>query len=309
MGLEFIIHNGHKYPSHESIGGASLWIRPLAQYYCDGKGLDIGYSKEAWMLPNAIGIEPSIDHNWDAMKLPPNKDDESLQWDFIHSSHCLEHVKANVYDVLDYWLSKIKVGGIVFLYLPHSSQSYWHPSSNRKHIHILNESEIETYLNDLGHKVYVSGCDWNHSFVVICEKVGKGYCVLNDEVDSAYMVKGMAEKISEQLKTQPREIKIQNDIPTGHYPVKDSLLYQFKNNDRIPPDFKTKYHQRGGFKFKLAETNDAFLKNCALIEVEFAGENFKTGFIVYPMNWNDVPSLEHQFDKFIVGVKMILQNR
>lgn len=203
MPLEFITHNGRKYLNHESIGGASLWIRPLAQYYCCGKGLDIGYSKEAWMLPNAVGIEPSIDPQWDAMKLP-NPVSGGL-WDYIHSSHCLEHVNRNIYDVLDYWLSKIVVGGIMFLYLPHSSQSYWHPSSNRKHVHSLNEIEIETYLNDLGHKVYVSGVDWNHSFVVICEK----------------------QELNHDLMELAR--KQDSEIPTGHYPVKDSLLYNLSN--------------------------------------------------------------------------------
>lgn len=165
MPLEFITHNGIKYPDFQSIGGASLWIRPLAQYYCKGVGLDIGYSKEAWMLPNAIGIEPAIDPTYDAMRLPKG------EYDFIHSSHVLEHVQRNWYEVIDYWLSKIKIGGIMFLYLPHSSQSYWHPSSNRKHIHSFNGSEIEKYLNELGHKVWVSGCDYNHSFVVVCEKI------------------------------------------------------------------------------------------------------------------------------------------
>lgn len=218
MGLEYITHNGRKYLNHESIGGASLWIRPLAQYYCYGRGLDIGYSKEAWMLPNAVGIEPSIDPQWDAMKLPNQINGEL--WDYIHSSHCLEHVNRNIYDVLDYWLSKIKVGGIMFLYLPHSSQSYWHPSSNRKHVHTLNESEIETYLNDLGHKVYVSGVDWNHSFVVICEKVDVKTGLSKQQMDELKLA------LQEQ-NNKPRPIEILNDIPTGHYPVKDSLLYNF----------------------------------------------------------------------------------
>lgn len=164
MPLNFITHNNNQYPEHQAIGGASLWIRPLAQYYCKGTGLDIGYSKECWMLPGAIGIEPTIHHAYDAMRLPTG------QFDYIHSSHCLEHVKENWCNVLDYWLSKIKIGGILFLYLPHKSQSYWNVTSNRKHVHEFDGSEISKYLNHLGHDVYVSGCDFNNSFVVICEK-------------------------------------------------------------------------------------------------------------------------------------------
>jgi len=165
MPLNFIEFNGKSYPSHQAIGGASLWVRPLAQYYCEGNGLDVGYYKEKWMLPGAIGIEPSIDSKYHAMHLPIG------EFDYIHSSHCLEHVKENWCNVLDYWLSKIKIGGILFLYLPHKSQEYWQVWSNRKHVHEFEGCEIEVYLKKLGHKVYVSGVDYNNSFVVICEKM------------------------------------------------------------------------------------------------------------------------------------------
>jgi hypothetical protein len=165
MPLTFIAHNGIQYPSHQAIGGASLWIRPLAQHYCVGQGLDIGYSKEKWMLPGAIGIEPDIDPTYHAMHLPKG------EFDYIHASHSLEHVKENWPNVLDYWLSKIRVGGILFLYLPHKSQSYWNVEYNRKHVHEFGRGKIRRYLQSLGHKVYVSGVDHNNSFVVICEKV------------------------------------------------------------------------------------------------------------------------------------------
>ena len=162
--LEFINYKGIDYPIHESEGNAAQWIIPLAKRYCNGVGFDIGYSKEAWMFPSAIGIEPTIDPAYDAMRLP------DMQVDYIFSSHCLEHVKENWYNVLDYWLSKIKEGGILFLYLPHEKQLYWNTSSNRKHIHSFNGIEIGNYLRELGHKVFIGGCDANHSFTVICEK-------------------------------------------------------------------------------------------------------------------------------------------
>lgn len=172
MPLEFITFNGVEYPIHESIGGASLWIRPLAQFYCKGtNGVDIGYSKEKWMLPGAIGIEPSIDHRYHAMDFPGS------DYDYIHSSHTLEHVKENWTLVLDYWLGKIKVGGILFLYLPHISQTYWNIYHNRKHVHQFDGTEIGGYLKSLGQKVFVSGCDFNHSFVVICEKMDNVRCL------------------------------------------------------------------------------------------------------------------------------------
>lgn len=167
MPLDFIEFNGVLYPSHESIGGASRWIMPMALYYCKCEGLDVGYSKEAWKMPGAIGIEPEKFPEYDAMNLPVN----DKGWDYLFSSHCLEHVKENWYNVLDCWLSAIKKGGILFMYLPHVNQEYWHPKNNRKHVHSFTGYEIEVYLRELGHKVFVGDCDANHSFVVICEKV------------------------------------------------------------------------------------------------------------------------------------------
>lgn len=164
MGLNFISHNDKLYPCHQAIGNAAQWIMPLAKYYCRGTGLDVGYSKENWMMPDAIGIEPTIDPQYDAMRLPKG------EYDYLFSSHCLEHVKENWYNVIDYWLTKIRIGGVLFLYLPHLSQTYWQSISNRKHIHQFMGDEIGTYLLNQGHKVYVSGIDANHSFTVICEK-------------------------------------------------------------------------------------------------------------------------------------------
>lgn len=160
---------GVDYLAHEAEGNAARWIMPLALEYCrpEMTGLDIGYSKEEWKLKGSWGIEPSIDPAYDAMRLPNPVDG---RFEYIFSSHCLEHVKENWYDVLDYWLSKIKVGGILFLYLPHASQNYWQPRNNRKHIHSFLGPEIDAYLKGLGHQVFVSGVDANHSFTVICEK-------------------------------------------------------------------------------------------------------------------------------------------
>lgn len=161
---------GVDYLAHEADGNAARWIMPLAQYYCKGAwGLDIGCFKLEWKFPNAIPVDHFLFNEFDkndAMDLPTS----ATGWDYIFSSHCLEHVKENWMNVLDYWLSKIKVGGILFLYLPHASQNYWQPRNNRKHIHSFHGPEIDVYLKGLGHQVFVSGVDANHSFTVICEK-------------------------------------------------------------------------------------------------------------------------------------------
>jgi hypothetical protein len=276
MPLNFITHNGNQYPDHEAIGGASLWIRALAQYYCKGTGLDIGYSKEKWMLPGAIGIEPAIDSQWDAMRLPAG------EYEYIHSSHCLEHVKENVYTVLDYWISRIRTGGIMFLYLPHASQTYWHPQYNRKHIHSFTGAEIGDYLRSLGHKVWVSGCDFNHSFVVVCEKMDyvsdrermvkiTNECkeiLIADEREQYCKERGISyiRDGNNVIYNEPTPVL---DIPKGHYPTKDLLYGKMDSHgDMLMHGCFDKSISESKFHVKNPEIND-IIHICAICEQHF----------------------------------------
>lgn len=162
--MEIIQFNGKVYPKFQSEGNAARWIMPYAKHFCKGKGVDIGCNRKEWKFDDALSVDPEIMPGYTAMDFPAN------DWDYIFSSHCLEHVKENWYNVLDYWLSKLKVGGILFLYLPHKSQEYWLPKNNRKHIHSFDGSEIAEYLRSLGHQVFLSGVDLNNAFVLVCEK-------------------------------------------------------------------------------------------------------------------------------------------
>lgn len=172
MPIETITFNGADYPKFQSEHNSARWVMPFAKHYCKGLGYDIGYSKADWKIPGAHGIDIEHTKPLNAMNLP------NTPMDYIFSSHCLEHIKENWYNVLDYWLTKIKIGGIIFLYLPHKSQEYWLPENNRKHIHSFDGSEIEAYLTKLGHKVIRGGVDLNNSFVMVCEKMD-----INNEID------------------------------------------------------------------------------------------------------------------------------
>jgi SAM-dependent methyltransferase len=162
--IETISHGGNQYPRFQSEGFAAQFAIPFALKICHGEGYDIGCNRPQWCLPGAYGIDPAINGTYDAMHLPDK------QVDYIFSSHCLEHLD-NWVDALDYWATKIRKGGVLFLYLPDYSQSYWRPWWNRKHIHIFSPDIIRQYLNDLGWKnVFVSGIDLNNSFIAIAEK-------------------------------------------------------------------------------------------------------------------------------------------
>jgi len=157
--LKFIEFEGEKYPEWESQGWASKFAFPFAIKVCKGIGVDIGYSRPEWKLPLAKGIEIG--------DMLPGKETQ----DYVFSSHCLEHCDSWV-ETLSEWISLIKSGGILFLYLPDYSQKYWRPWNNRKHKHVMVPEVLRDFLNENGMKnVMVSGVDFNHSFMIIAEKI------------------------------------------------------------------------------------------------------------------------------------------
>ena len=164
MPVETITHNNKDYPLFQSEGFAAKFAIPFAQQVCKGEGFDIGCNRPEWAFPNAMCVDPEIQKEFHAYNLPP------ITVDYIFSSHCLEHL-PNWVEALDYWHTKLHEGGVLFLYLPDYSQTYWRPWHNRKHIHVLTPQVIEDYLKDNAWKnVFVSGIDLNNSFMVIAEK-------------------------------------------------------------------------------------------------------------------------------------------
>ena len=163
MPVETISHGEKIYPSFQATGNAAQFILPFAKHFCKGHGYDVGYCKEEWKFPGAEGIDPVDGRGYDATNLP------SGQVDYIFSSHCLEHVE-NWVNTLDYWLLHIKKGGVLFLYLPDYSQTYWRPWVNRKHRHVMDPTMIRDFLVSKGcTNVFVSGVDLNNSFAIVCE--------------------------------------------------------------------------------------------------------------------------------------------
>lgn len=165
--MEFINFKGKLYPEYQSKGNAARWIMPFAKEWCKGEGYDIGCNREEWAFPGAELIDITLNNGYDAYNLPDK------QVDYIFSSHCLEHLNDWV-GALDYWEYKLKEGGTLFLYLPHSSQKYWHPCNNRKHISSFNEDIFNEYLSQSWQwdrdKCKITGSDLNDSFCVILTK-------------------------------------------------------------------------------------------------------------------------------------------
>ncbi len=150
-------YKGKLYPDHIRRGNAAQFIIPTAQKFCKGDGLDIGANQ--WPLPGAIPVDAI--YGGDAMELPPGK------FDYIFSSHCLEHL-VNPVAALEHWRTRLVKGGVLFLYLPHPDMEYWLPQNNRKHLHSWRPEEIDKLLTDLSFAdVMVSGRDLAWSFAAV----------------------------------------------------------------------------------------------------------------------------------------------
>jgi len=163
--IEAIEFNGEIYPKFQTNGNAARFCMPFALELCKGNGLDIGCHKPEWAFPGAIMVDPIIDPTYHAMNLPEG------EFDYIFSSHCLEHL-PNWVDALKYWTTKLKKGGVLFLYLPDYSQHYWRPWNNRKHIHIFKPEFINDYLVDSRQYslVALSNVDAYNSFIAYAQK-------------------------------------------------------------------------------------------------------------------------------------------
>lgn len=161
--INTIEYKNHKYPSFQSQGNGAQFAIPYAKHVCVGTGVDVGCNRLEWSFPGSLPVDPAI-NEFDALNFPY----ENL--DYIFSSHCLEHLYDWV-DVLDYWTSKLKVGGVLFLYLPDYSQEYWKPWNNRKHLNIFSPTILKDYLEDKKYSnIFTSQVDLNNAFMVMAEK-------------------------------------------------------------------------------------------------------------------------------------------
>lgn len=143
---EVFEYRGGLFPDYLKRGNACQFIVPTAKQFCQGIGLDVGAGK--WPLPGAIPVDAK--DGADAMSLPQG------QFDYVFSSHCLEHL-ADPIGALEHWRSRLKAGGVLFLYLPHPEMTYWQPQNCRKHLHTWAPAQMAQILKDLGFARVIHG--------------------------------------------------------------------------------------------------------------------------------------------------------
>lgn len=127
------------YPDYLKYGAASENVKFLALKYCHGQGIDIGAGR--WPLNGARGIENSENEN--AYKIL----EADLSLDFIFSSHLLEHL-TNPIEAIEYWNSKLKPSGILFMYLPHPACKMWQTENLKYHIWNPDPIFLEKYFEN-----------------------------------------------------------------------------------------------------------------------------------------------------------------
>ena len=160
--IDTITFNNKLYPAFQAEGHAAQFAMPFAKHVCKGTGYDVGCNKPEWALPGAVPIDLTFNNGFNAENLPEG------EVDYIFSSHCLEHIASDWYGILQYWKSKIKPGGTLFLYLPDYSQEYWRPWNNRKHVHAFTPRIIADAFDalDLSNR-FISEIDLNNSFMAM----------------------------------------------------------------------------------------------------------------------------------------------
>lgn len=150
-------YRGAIYPEYIRNGNACRGIVPLALEFCKGVGFDVGAG--SWPLPGAIPID--VKEGGSAMDLP------SGEYDFVFSSHCLEHL-VNPVAAIEHWRSRLSPGGVLFLYLPSPDMAYWRPQNCRKHLHLFYPKDTADMVRDLGFvNVIHSERDLAWSFAVV----------------------------------------------------------------------------------------------------------------------------------------------
>lgn len=169
--IETIRHGSRDYPAFQTNGNAARFCMSFALEVLKDCPLvfDICPNRAEWSYPNAVLIDKELDDEYHAMNLPP------LQPDGIFSSHGLEHLERP-FEVLNYWHSRLKKGGKIFLYLPNmDTQTYHRPWSNRKHLWYCNDSIMRRYFQDngkmWGNYFISSGSDLYNSFMCFAEKI------------------------------------------------------------------------------------------------------------------------------------------
>lgn len=163
--LGFCPFQGESYKARERRNSESFFEK-----YCNGRGLDIGYGGD----PVVADVDGWDFFNGDAQFLHSIEDE---RYDYVYSSHCLEHM-SNPFVALRNWWRVLKDGGYLILYVPHRDlyekrrklPSRW--NLDHKWFFTMDEDDlpdtlsmqtiIEKSIRDY-EVLYIKKCDFGHT--------------------------------------------------------------------------------------------------------------------------------------------------
>lgn len=165
-------------------------IRGSIEHYLVGKTvLDLGCGASK-VIPWAVGVDDWSEHtnppaHGDILRARIDPEDTSLEkllngkkFEVVFSSHALEHMRTPILETIHHWLSFVKPGGNLILYLPderHYKYSSAAPAArNPAHKHFLTQDVFTWYLEQISYVTIKEnrmhlGPDL-YSFLVILEK-------------------------------------------------------------------------------------------------------------------------------------------
>lgn len=163
-------------------------IKWRAAPYVKGLGLDIGCGP--WkVFPHSIGLDGAAYQSFDNKGPNLVMDCTSLalfadgMFDYLFSSHFLEHV-VDPEAVLREWWKKLKVGGVLILYLPHKAHypNCGQPGANPDHKHDFLPGDIVRTMKKIGGWALLENeergdetFDYEYSFFQVYRKRADGH--------------------------------------------------------------------------------------------------------------------------------------
>lgn len=160
--------------------------------YCNGEGFDIGYGGDI-ITPDCSGWDM---RNGDAQYLSGIEDES---FDFVYSSHCLEHM----YDVriaLKNWFRVVRRGGYLLLAIPHRDlyekktrlPSFW--NGDHKHMFLIGRAEPPDTL-DIVEEIRTSLTNYDIKYIKACDE---GHTITNPfkHSDGEYQIEIVIQKMN-----------------------------------------------------------------------------------------------------------------
>ena len=158
--------------------------------YCQGTGLDIGCGPDP-LLPTVAGWD--LKHG-DAQYLRGVQDES---FDFVYSSHCLEHM-VDVRVALKNWFRVVRKGGFLLLAVPDRDlyekrnrlPSRWNP--DHKHMFLLGKSETPDTL-DIMEEIHASLSGYE---IIYAKRCDEGHTITDPTIhsDGEYQIEVVIQK-------------------------------------------------------------------------------------------------------------------